>query len=181
MLKTPKPRRRLLVNVRRQMPYLFGLSILAAVNTVIVLFILTWIFAYSADERVALRMNSMIAYKVFGVLAVTTITSAVWTLIVTRNTIGLLEKVTSVLRLALNGEWQEGTIVKFRKKDRDFGELEMSLQQVVDRLGNAEKVPSEVTNSLDKLVNDLRQNNLNNEDAAEHAKLIREMIAKGER
>jgi len=173
-------RRRLLVSMREQLPLLFGLSVLAAANTLLVFCALAWIFAYGLDERIAVHLNSGLMYKVVGILVLTSAASAIWALVSTRSTIGLLHKVTGVLRQALRGEWPEEKRVKFRDRDRGFGELESYLQAVVGRLGRKAPLPSEVAARLDRLEQDLLSEGFSREEAVGCIRQLREMVVKGE-
>lgn len=173
-------KRRLIVCHRKQLPFLFGLSIMAVVNTALALFVLAWLFVFGMDDRIAMQMDNTVVYKVLAVLAFSTIVAAVWSLTSTRNAIGLLDKITCVLRKTLAGEAPEACELNFRKKDKDYKDLEENLRQVVDRLAQAEMSPHQVVASLDKLEEDLLRNELTNEEAAVCAREIRKMVVEGE-
>ena len=173
-------KRRLIVSPRKQLPFLFGLSIMAVVNTVLVLFVLAWLYLFGLDDRIAMQMDNRLIYKVIAVLAFSTIIAAVWSLTSTRSAIGLLNKVTTILNRTLQGDAPKDSEITFRKNDKEFIELEGHLKLVVDRLAKGEKAPQKVLACLDKLEKNLLRNELSNEEAAGCAREIREMVAKGE-
>ena len=173
-------KRRLIVSPRKQLPFLFGLSIMAVVNTVLVLFVLAWLYVFGLEDRIAMQLDRTIVYKVLAVLTFSTIVAAVWSLTSTRSAIGLLNKVTLILKRTLQGDAIGDSELNFRKNDKEFKELEGHLKAVVDRLAQGETMPSEVIACLNKLEGDLMRNELTNEEAAGCARQIRDMVAKGE-
>jgi hypothetical protein len=180
MNKPKKQRRRLLVDPRSQLPFLFGLSVLAVINTLLVLFALAWVFAFGLDERIALHLNSGVLYKVLGLLALTTILAGVWALASTRHSVGLLHRVTALLRETLHGERRDPEGMRLRGTDKRFRELEACLLEVAGRLGERGRPPEELFPCLHKLEKDLLRDDVSREEVAGTVRELREKLARGE-
>lgn len=179
MADTTMHRRRYLVSLRHQIPHAIGIAILAGVNSLLLLFVLAWVFLFRMEGRFEAPVSEGFLVDIMLVLAATAIVSAVWSLRHTRALAGLLHKVTKVLEDAQYGRIPAGEVIRFRKGDYEFCNLERELNNTVRKLRNSTPAPVDILQSLEKLEDDLWNEKLSPQDAATHVRAIRQRLAEG--
>lgn len=115
MTETTMKRRRYLVSCRHQLPHAIGIILLAAVNGIVLVFVLAWVFLFRMDTRFAAPASDGFLENLLLALAATSIISVIWSLRHTRALAGLLHKITKVLQDGQHGRIPDGEVIRFRK------------------------------------------------------------------
>jgi hypothetical protein len=179
MTETTMQRRRYLVSCRHQLPHVIGITLLAAVNSIVLVFVLAWVFMFRFDTRFAAPISEGFLGNILLALVAISIISVIWSLRHTRALAGLLHKVTKVLQDGQHGRIPAGEVIRFRKDDAEFCDLERELNATVHLLRNTTSTQGGLLAALEKLEHDLESEHLSPKDATTRIRTIRQQLAQG--
>lgn len=173
-------RRRMFVNTKRQLPHLLGLSLLSIVNAMLLLLLLGWIFAFGTSDRISANLDSSFAYKVAILLFVTTMITAIWSLLTTRSASGVIKKIAKVLGQCANGCVADVENFKFRRTDSDVRDIEQNLRLVAERIRQRDALAAKVVLLLDEMEKDFAEREVSMDEMSARTRTIRKLIAQEE-